>query len=646
MKVVSDNFAGQMDMYPYIARMTLDDVDIIQGEPIQAISFSGGTNGDNTGVTIGCAVAASATVTIDRTLTSISLSSRKVKLELGMEIGGIVEWLSMGEYKVTDVQENDGVTVATCLDAIAADFEEEYENIDGFDFSAGTGVSAKDFVTALCNRRNVKVDISECEDIKLAGYVPIGHTERELLGMIAGLYGKFALIDRDGILRFRWYVTTDVEITANEYYEDGLEKAGYLFSVGWLKCYCEPLDETLIEGELDADQGIYFASPWMTPEILSGIWERVRDFSYTPVTGLSFLGDPRIDPGDIITLKNLDGVPFSVPAMVLYHEYDGGLRTTVIAQGQSKSDAYEGPVQRTVKQATSKILKKVDGIELSVQDTEKSIAYLELKADSIEGRVDDTEGNIADLEVRADGIDVRIEDAEGDIANLQATADGLITNVSNAQGDASEAKQTAAAASQTVSTMDGRLTKVEQTAGMVSVEVKDDNGNVILSTYITADAWAALRTEGGEITSGFYYDFELGRFIYKGAGEFYSEDGTTFAKIEGNRLVLYSCKDTDEPVEKLSVGFITGRDPDNTQDVDYPFIQLGANTNEGQVGLVKKFWDGMWVGNSYPKNASGRFVPKANYGGFFISTVDAKSYVVFNENMQNVYTGEAIAKFR
>ena len=266
-------------------------------------------------------------------------------------------------------------------------------------------------------------------------------------------------------------------------------------------------------------------------------------------------------------------------------------------------------------------------------------------AEAIRGEVEDLDGNVASLKLTVEGFDTRIESAEGAASEALQTAQGFDQRVTDAEGNASEAKQTATEASQTVSSMDGRLSKVEQTAGKVSVEVKNENGDVILSTYITEDAWSALRTEGDVVTSGFYFDFELGRFMYKGAGEFYSADGTTFVRIEGNRLVMYSQKDTQELVEKLSIGFTTGRDPDNTYDVDYPFIELGASDNQGEVGLVKKFWDGMWVGNSYPKNDSGRFQAKENYGGFFINTLDGKSYVVKDGIMKNVYTGDAIARF-
>ena len=562
MQIVSNEFISGMDRLPYTASITLDGIDGIQKEAIQTINFNGCANGDDSGVTMGCAVAASVEITLDKSKVDVDFIKRDMYIQLGMETSAGTEWLPMGHYTVTDVQENDGVMTVVGMDPIAEKFETAYENSDGFDFNSDAGISAKVFVTAMCQRHGVSVDLSDLTDIQLTGFDPTGVAERTLLGMVAGLYGKFAIIDRGGVLRFRWYARTDAKVTADNYYDDGLEKAGYLFRVGWLKCYNETLEETFTEGDPEAEQGIYFACPWMTYEILKTVWNDVKDFTYAPVAGLSFMGDPRLDPGDIITLEDLSGQTYSVPVMSISHEFDGGLRTEITAQGQVKSDAYEGPVQREMKRV---------------------------------------------------------------LASIKKTQEGIESTVDNLQGDVSA---------------------IKQQAGQIVVEIKDEDGNILLTTKITKDEWSALRTENGVVTSGFYYDFKLGRFVYKGAGEYCSDDGTTYLRIEGNRLVLYSSKDTEEPVEKLAIGFLTGRDPDDIEDVDYPYILLGnSGTDVGQAGLIKKFWDGVFIGNSAAKDAYGRFNPAVDWAGFFINTVTGKSYVVQDGYMKDVYLDDPIARF-
>jgi len=61
--------------------------------------------------------------------------------------------------------------------------------------------------------------------------------------------------------------------------------------------------------------------------------------------------------------------------------------------------------------------------------------------------------------------------------------------------------------------------------------------------------------------------------------------------------------------------------------------------------LQKVFSNGVWVGNAAPLNRTGAFSARAGDSGFFIDTAAGKVYVVSGENMQNVYTGESIARF-
>ena len=52
---------------------------------------------------------------------------------------------------------------------------------------------------------------------------------------------------------------------------------------------------------------------------------------------------------------------------------------------------------------------------------------------------------------------------------------------------------------------------------------------------------------------------------------------------------------------KLILGYTSG-------DYDYPYVELGSGTGTGATkGLVKKFGDGLWIGNNAPKDASGNF---------------------------------------
>ena len=90
---------------------------------------------------------------------------------------------------------------------------------------------------------------------------------------------------------------------------------------------------------------------------------------------------------------------------------------------------------------------------------------------------------------------------------------------------------------------------------------------------------------------------------------------------------------------KIRVGF-------TADDYDYPFIEVGSGTGStGSKGLFKKFSDGLWIGNSAPASVNGSFIPTAGYNGIFFDFTENKAYIVNGTDIQNIYTGEAIAKF-
>lgn len=188
---------------------------------------------------------------------------------------------------------------------------------------------------------------------------------------------------------------------------------------------------------------------------------------------------------------------------------------------------------------------------------------------------------------------------------------------------------------------------IKAESGQVKISAIDTKGR--LDTTIDARTWEAIRRNlKGETTSGFWFDFENGQFVFDGTGEFRNHDGSNYVTIEGSELVMYSKdKKTGKYVDKIHLGFISGDDPNNSGvPIDYPYMLLG-NAGSGNVGLIKKFYNGFWIGNSVPKDESGNFSAMKGASGFFIKTEedDSDVYVVAGTVMKSVYTGAAIAKF-
>lgn len=619
MREISDELIGSMENEVLLARITLDGWQVVENdtqgdEPIQDIHFADGSGGDSSAVSIGSTISASVTVNLEKSLVSYALNGREMHIELGMALPSGEEWFDMGTYTVTDVQNDDGTVIVTGMDAMVSKLDTEYEELPELYFEESAGISAKALVRAICNKFGLSVNLDDMDDHILKDFSPDGCTWRQLIGFVAALYGRFAKIGRNGELQFLWYQNVPIRITADEYYEDGLLKGAYSFKVSWLRCYNEVLEETLIEGNEDADQGIYFTCPWMTQDILAGLWEQVRGLTYAPVSDLTFFGDPRLEVGDAIRLICLDGEPFLVPVMGITHDWDGGLVTSVSSVGQLKSDTHEGPVQRETKRTIAKILKRAESIEMSVENAENEMSYLQLQVESIDTKVKDNEGNLSQLEQTAGALQAAVEDAVGNIAALQIQADEISGQVENMAGD---------------------YTQIMQTAGQVNVNAADENGT--LETKITPVAWVAQRKDAaGKVTSSFHFDFDLGQFVFDGTGKFMAPDGKSYMTMDGGSFVLRTQGEDEKWAAIAKIGF-----SEDSNGVDYPYMLMGHavdSAEEQNLTLVKTFSNGIYIGNAVPKLNTGKFLGLPGAVGFFVDIENKKTYNVVGDELYDAFT--------
>lgn len=579
----SETFNALLDTAPGKLHLLLADGTWVPPAAVKSAEWSGGSNsGDD--ITLGSTVAARLKVELDRAeLAGLDLADARITASLTLE--GAVDEIPWGILQVDSIDGDDDTVEISAADAMLWAFNTQYALDDatlGFDWSAG--VDGEVLLQAICEACGVTLGTTGLPEIKLTNVDATGYTYREVIAFLACMWGRFARIDGRGQLVLQWYTAADRPIAPDRYYDGELVKADYIYTIRYIKCYVEPLEETLTVGDATQAQGIYIKCPWMTPEYLQAVWEAVGGFNYRPVSELGFLGDPRLEPGDVVEVTDRDGLFHTVPCMTLRHEFDGGLISTITAVGKSQSASehdYMGPVTRQIERAAANIK-----------------ATLIKYQDRIEARVETTEGAITDLQLNAAGLEARVDGTEEDVAAL---------------------KMTAGQVSLTVSTQDGTL-----------------------STTIDAKTWEAIyKTLSGDVASGFYFDFALGRFVYDGTGVFRSTDGNAYIEINNDGLSLYANSGTGDVVEKIRVGFTSNAG------IDYPYVLLGNGDNSEYAGLIKKFYDGLWLGNAYALDAGGNFEPQAGYAGIFVDTLfRKKAFVVEGTSMQNLYTGEAIARFK
>ena len=412
----------------------------INGETIDAViddvKYTDIINNNND-IGIGQTCSKSVTFTIKNS--SVDLENKEIELFEGAKTKRGIGYIQLGKFKVISAQTVSGDTNYTAYDIMATEMERGY-------FSNLT-YPANDLsiIREICQM--VGIDFYQPTDFvsHIIKEKPTGYTRREVLGYMAGLQGKNATIDSLGNLSFRWYKETDYILDGNRIYQEGVsltsEKS---FMIQRLSCNVTKGDATneIIQGNYNGT-GITFENPYITQEILSSIFDRVYKFEYQPMS-VEFLGDYRLETGDIITLISGDKT-YKVPIMQVEHECDGGLISRIKTIAKSDTDNSINPtgssIQRVQRVATE--LAIVNNALVNKLDAESArITYATIE------NLQTTNAEITDLKSSQITTDyLKSNFAEIDLANIKSGSiktamidTGAVNTAQIADGSITDAK--------------------------------------------------------------------------------------------------------------------------------------------------------------------------------------------------------------
>lgn len=497
---------------------------------IQSIKLVQQANADNETVSIGGAVSAYAEISIYKPL---RLVTRK---EYTLYIGAVlpddtVEYCKMGLFTPKKPQEDDGLLTFKAYDRMVSRLWKSYwptiskYPADGkeilTDISKQCGIAIAN-LSSLPDGVTVGWGTAYNEDGSVMKVPPFtACTIREALSYLSQMYGTFATINRDGEIEFRWYAATSYEVPANRSFDD-IVCAEQVYKLQGISCTVN--DKTIMAGTVSS---IQIENSYMTQNILNSVYKKIGEFSFLPTT-FSFLGDPRLDLGDIITVYRRDGTAIKVPVMSITFDFDGGLSTEVGSYG---SDVEEGEDQ--VKGPTTKALERVYTDLFLVRQVvadKVSVNYLEAnyatitELDAVSARIDKivtSEVTVEYLEANyAKMKDVEANFATIDLANVKdasiksAMIDaGAVKTVQIADGSITDAKIVELTANKiTAGTLSvERLELVGSTSSivyalnnsgeLVSENVNTLDGDVLTDRTITADKLVANSITANEIAS-------------------------------------------------------------------------------------------------------------------------------------------------
>lgn len=417
-------------------------------------------NPDTDNFSIGGTVSALVEVQMDKPQSL--LTGKEFQLSFGLEVDDEVEWCPMCVVTAEKPKEDCGMITFTAYDRMVTVLNYPYyTDITSYpvdakvvlqEISTKTGISIEN-LDSLPNGIDVHQIAIENEDTGtyMAKNPFAGCTYREAVKYIAQLYGMFATMNRTGKLEFRWYSNTDYTIELNRSMDDVvLNEEEYEVQriicaagkaaisgtdVGFvLNKFHSPvsLDNDGILSVGEGTTGITMENPVMDVIIMEKIWAKIGGFKFTPAT-VSFLGDCRLDLGDIVTVKTRDG-SLELPIISMEFEFDGGLSSEIGSYGSTEmqeASAFMGNSGKIVDYVNSEMLRVNELLANKVNTNYLLANYATIKElNAVNARID----SITSTDITVEYLEAHY--AQIDMANVDTATirQGFLENLMVSQG--------------------------------------------------------------------------------------------------------------------------------------------------------------------------------------------------------------------
>ena len=319
----------QQDSRTFQARITLGEKTVTEG--IKSMKLNGGSNSEDD-FSIGSVVSQYVEITI--AASDVLFEGHEFLLELGVVVNDSVEeYVPMGYFTAEKPKGDEELVTFAAYDRMIKTERPCSLSLPG-------QTNTIDVLKAVGNLTGVPVVTEGLAPIPMQR--PDGYTCREVLSYAAQMYGGFAVCNRQGRIEIKTYEDHDYTVGTGRYW-DTFTHNDLSYSLEKITCYTgkdeagEDISITVGEGM----RGISISNPFMTQAVLNDVWAGLGNYTYMPGS-FRFLGDPRIDPWDILTVEDRNGRSYKVPAMKLAQDFDGGLSTEVEAVGKTEAEQESG----------------------------------------------------------------------------------------------------------------------------------------------------------------------------------------------------------------------------------------------------------------------------------------------------------------
>ena len=578
----------QQDSRTFKCLLTYGKVSITK---VKSIKLTGGSEAEDD-FSLGSTMSQYIEVTIPDG--NLLIEGKEILLQIGMDVNGLTEYIPMGYFTVGKPKKADDQITFTAYDRMM--------NTERTFSMDGTTTNTVAALKKIADITGVPVVTTGLTAISMK--VPKGYSCREVLSYVAQLHGAFAVCNRRGQIELHTYVDSDYKVKPNRYWGN-FEHNDYNFNVSKFVCFTgqDKNGKSISISSGSGARSVSFSNPFMTQTALNNILTAFKDFSYMP-GALKMMGDPRLDPWDVLTVEDLSGNTYNVPVMKLEWEYDGGLTYSVEAVGLSEEETnadYKGPQTKEMERYYAQLV-MIDQAMINKLDVDTAnITYATIKnlnvvqenVQKINGEV----GNFKELTAaNFKAANAQIDILNGNYANIKVLLSGGagIGDLQNihltSQNAVIDSALIRSAVMQTVSVAD-------LLAGTISTNkflIASDDGGIRIqgATQQWSDEDGTIRMQAGRDANG---DFTFSLFNKTGKGILIDATGvkpdaiadglivnkmvSDNAAIAGSKLdipsVISAINDSSQTIKSSRIWF-----DEQNQSLNQTYSQLNQNVTE------------------------------------------------------------------
>lgn len=578
----------QQDSRTFKCLLAYDKVSITK---VKSIKLTGGSEAEDD-FSIGSTMSQYIEVAIPAS--NILIEGKEILLQIGMDVNGLTEYIPMGYFTVGKPKKADDQITFAAYDRMM--------NTERTFSMDGTTTNTVAVLKQIADITGVPVVTTGLTAISMK--VPKGYSCREVLSYVAQLHGAFAVCNRRGQIELHTYVDSDYKVKPNRYWGN-FEHNDYAFDVSKFVCFTgqDKNGKSISISSGSGARSVSFSNPFMTQTALNNILASFKNFSYMPGT-LKMLGDPRLDPWDVLTTEDLSGNTYKVPVMKLEWEYDGGLTYSVEAVGLSEEETnadYKGPQTKEMERYYAQLV-MIDQAMINKLDVDtanityatiKNLNVVEENVQKINGEV----GNFKELTAaNFKAANAQIDILNGNYANIKVLLSGGagIGDLQNihltSQNAVIDSALIRSAVMQTVSVAD-------LLAGTISTNkflIASDDGGIRIqgATQQWSDTDGTVRMQAGRDANG---DFTFSLFDKTGKGILIDATGVKpdaiadglivnkmvadNAAIAGSKLdipsVISAINDSSQTIKSSRIWF-----DEQNQSLNQTYSQLNQNVTE------------------------------------------------------------------